>query len=545
MAPRLRSRTLLLWISFLVVGIAAALALHRLYQTARQEIAAQSERVIQQERAYILDLIGAYTKEVRRSIIAELASFHVDGLSPSLRKWDDKTELVVGTFIWDAERGFIPTSPPPSRVPPPEELTRLWLDFRDWRAAHPQATHRDPSKTASFRTWVYPTLDNPLFPSPDLGYQSENLDILTHAGQIADPWAGWAGHETDPEAPWVFWYQAGPSAPVRGCFIDVKVILRHLRNQSTDTNYARFALIPASSARTPPTSHAWIESLAEIPAYFLALDSGDLLHQKESNVRLTALVAAALFSLFILGGAALTLYTRRERRDAERKITFVTQVSHELRTPLTSIRMYADLLGQPELLDQKRLKFAQTIGRESARLGALVERLLALNDLERGEKKITCKPVDLCAVIRETLEERHGSLQAAGLVVETQLPESPAIALSDYSTVKQALLNLLENAEKYAREGGRLRLQVRADSDPLLIEVADLGPGIPRAIRARLFEPFVQGGQTLTNKSPGVGLGLSIARGTLRRVGADLVLLDTEPGATFQLRLPRYAVATL
>lgn len=538
MSARLRSRTLLLWIVFLVGAIAAGLAIFRLYQTARREITAQSERVLQQERAQVLEQIRASTEEIRRATIAELASFHVDGLAPSLRKWDDKNELIVGTFQWDATRGLLPTSPLPPNAPAPEEIARLWQAFRGRRPTLPKSTRREAFETGAFQIFVYPTSDNPLFPSSELGYQNENLDIVTHAGRPADPWAGWAGRNDDPAAPWIIWYQAGPEEAVRGCLLETTALLQKLRTQPVDTAYVRYALIATPTRPPAGSTSVLIDRLPELPAYALTWEPGDLFRQKETSARLTALTAAALFGLFLLGAAALTLYTRRERRDAERKITFVGQVSHELRTPLTSIRMYADLLAQPELLEAKRLKFAQTIGRESARLGTLVERLLTLNELERGEKKVAVQGVDLTAVIHETVEEMTASLRAAGLAVELDLPDHAVMVSSDPSTLKQALLNLLENAEKYAREGKRVRIKVVSTSDPVLVEVSDFGPGIPSSIRHRLFEPFVQGGQSLTNKSPGVGLGLSIARGTLRRIGGDLVLLPTDGGATFQLRLP-------
>jgi predicted PhzF superfamily epimerase YddE/YHI9 len=77
-----------------------------------------------------------------------------------------------------------------------------------------------------------------------------------------------------------------------------------------------------------------------------------------------------------------------------------------------------------------------------------------------------------------------------------------------------------------------------ADMQRVRVRVADQGPGIARALGPRVFEPFVQGGQALTDKSPGVGLGLSIARGLLRNAGGDLVLLPSERGALFEIHLP-------
>lgn len=245
-----------------------------------------------------------------------------------------------------------------------------------------------------------------------------------------------------------------------------------------------------------------------------------------------------MLGLFLGGGALLTLQTRRSAREAERRITFVAQVSHELRTPLTSIRMFADLLAAPAVDDAKRERFAGRIADESRRLGALIERLLAFNALEKGTRKVERTAVDVGAVVAEVAEEMRGALAAVGLVLELEIPATAPAAEGERSTVKQALINLLDNAAKYAPGSGPVTVALRADASRLRLTVADRGPGVPREIRGRAFEPFVQGGRTLTDKSPGVGLGLSIARGLLRQAGGELVLLDTATGAAFEIRLP-------
>ena len=533
MLPRFRS--ILLWSVFALAAAATGLAVHRLYQTAQQEIIAQSERGLLQERTKILARVQDYTEEVRRSTLTELASFHVDGLGPALRQWDEANEIIIGTFQWDPARGFPADQATPPGAPNRDELTQLWREFRAWRGLHPAAVSRDPVKTGTLQTRAYRTLDNPALPAGDLGYQSENLEILTHAGRRADPWAGWAASATQPDAPWIFWYQAGPDDDVRGCFVDVRPIVRQLRSEITDTAYARLNFVNATQAEPAGAL------LPGLPAYRLAADHGDVFHQKESRTRFTALITALLFGVFLVGAIALTLYTRRESRDAGRKITFVTQVSHELRTPLTSIRMFADMLAEPELANTKRIKFAGTISTESQRLGALIERLLAFNALEKNGKKTTCVALDVSALTRDTVEEMRATLNAAGLTAELDLPTAPVLALSDHTTLKQALLNLLDNATKYARDGKIVEVSLTTATDFVLLRVTDHGPGIPRALRDRVFEPFVQGGQTLTNKAPGVGLGLSLARGMLRQAGADLVLLDDGPGATFEIRLSKAA----
>lgn len=530
MLPRLRFRFALLWVLFSLAAIATGLAVHRLYQTAREEIAAQSERALQQERTRVLNRVQAYTEDVRRSIITELASFHVDGLGHALRQWDEANETILGTFQWDPARGFAAGFEPPSEIASREALANLWREFRSWRELHASASNREPARSGAFQTLAYRTLDNPVLPAGDFGYQAENLEILTHDGHPADPWAGWAAHETQADAPWIIWYQAGPGAAVRGCLVDVRPMVRQLRGETTDTAYARLAFVNTTEA------DASAVALPGLPAQRLSSDHGDIFRQKESRTRLTALITVLLFGLFFLGAAILTLYTRRASRDAERKITFVTQVSHELRTPLTSIRMFADMLAGPDLPEPKRIRFADRISAESSRLSALIERLLAFNALEKSSRKIACIPVDVARLVRETREEMNSTLLEAGLQVELDLPAESVMALSDHSVLKQALLNLLDNAVKYG--GGRVRIKITPTPTQVFLRVTDDGPGVPPQIRERVFEPFVQGGQTLTNKSPGVGLGLSIARGTLRQAGADLILLKTDSGAAFEIQLP-------
>ena len=542
MSPRLprRLRSPLLWTLFAVVSLATAAAVYHLYAAVRREIHEQSDRAMQQERPRAADRIRAFTDEVRRSTIEELTGLHVDGLTHNLRQWDEANDTIVGTFQWDPVRGYLPGCEVPPGGPDPAELAKLWQEFREWRASHPAATRRDLVNVGPYLSLAYRTIDNPALPADSLGYQGENLDILAHSGRAVDPWAGWAGRDDNPAAPWIFWYQAGPDAPVRGCLFDVAPIVGQLRQEFADPSYARldlFAAPPSGKVGAAPRTAAG--PLEWLPAYRLAADPGDIFREKEGSARLTGLTVALLFGLFVAGGALLTLYTRREARDAERKITFVAQVSHELRTPLTSIRMFADMLAEPALPDAKRTRFATNIRNESLRLGALIERLLAFNALEKGTRRITCQPVDVTAIVRETVEEMETALRAAGLRAAAVLPPEPVVALSDHSTVKQALLNLLDNAIKYARDGGEVHLRLTSAPDSVRLQVADRGPGIPAAIRSRLFEPFVQGGRTLTDKTPGVGLGLSIARGMLRQTGGDLVLLASETGATFEIRLPR------
>ncbi len=510
-------------------------SVHRLYDTVRREFEEQSTRALREQRAQAQARIRTYTDEVRQAIIAELAGLHVDGLSQALRRWDESNEVIIGTFRWETAHGFLRDSVFPQGLANASDLPSLWTGFRSRDSTAP-ASVRAP--VAGYGTNEYHLVDNPLFPADKLGYQDENLDILTYAGHPADPWAGWGGRLDEAAAPWVVWYQPGPDAPVRGCFVDAELVAGQLRNEFHDHRLAQLELVSAPDPGTDasPADTSLRESL---PAHVLRVSPGELFREKQAGARFSALMVTLLLGGVVIGVAFLVNLSRREARDAERKTTFVSQVSHELRTPLTSIRMFADMLAAPGIPEEKRLKFAGIISRESARLGGLIERLLTFAAMEKGKSAGPLAPVDVTSVVRETVDEMEVALRTAGLRAETTLPESTVTVMTNRAALKQALLNLLDNAAKYARDGGVVRVRVASSADAVCVEVADLGPGIPRHLRREVFEPFVQGGGSLTDKPAGVGLGLSIARGLLGAAGGELELVSSVRGATFVIRLPR------
>lgn len=533
------SRLPLLWALIAVAALALGVAVYQLYHAARSEIAEQGARALQGERERALEQIRAYTDAARQSIIEDLASFHVDGLSHALRQWDETNELIVGTFQWEPGRGLLPGTTTPLGVATPQEHDAFWTGFWMWRAQHPDAGARPGETQGAYRVSAIHTTDNPALDPARLGYQNENLELLAYAGRTVDPWAGWAGHLRDPGAPWLFWYQPGPDAPVRGCLADAKIIATQVATQLQDSRLARFALIDSANPAGPDVQGSDVSLIDWLPGYRLRVSAGDILLEKQSSFELLATIVVLLAAVFVLGVVMVVRFSQREIRDAERKTTFVSQVSHELRTPLTSIRMFADMLGAPALAEDKRVRFAETISRESQRLSALIERLLAFNALARGKQHVAIGDVDVDAVINETLEEMSGTLSAAGMRVQRALVDGPVVAATDRSTLKQALMNLLDNVLKYAANGHQVGIETTVDDGLVRVRVADCGPGIPADLRGRIFEPFVQGGQTLSDKPAGLGLGLSIARGMLREAGGDLVLLSADAGAVFEIRLPR------
>ena len=259
------------------------------------------------------------------------------------------------------------------------------------------------------------------------------------------------------------------------------------------------------------------------------------------------LLAAAFFGLLLLslvaGGFLLLRAARRERLDALRKTDFVDNVSHELKTPLAGIRLEAELLAEGRLPDgPRRDRALRSILSESDRLERLVANLLDFGRLERGRRKYAREPVDLATLLEEMQNAQCSMHNEEGDIVHCAFGivhcEGGVAALADPDAVRQILLNLLDNAAKYA-PGAPPEVSVRAAENGVELVVADRGPGVPRGLEEKVFERFFRADDALARATNGSGLGLSIARGLARGMGGDLTCRAREGGgAEFVLALP-------
>lgn len=255
-------------------------------------------------------------------------------------------------------------------------------------------------------------------------------------------------------------------------------------------------------------------------------------------VHLLAIAFGLLLLLSISGaGLGLTAWLNRSRREALQKTTFVSNVSHEFKTPLTTLRLYSDLLLEGRVKDpEKQESYLRTMRDESDRLARLVHNVLDFSRLEMKRKALNPTTFDLSEMLRKVtgaMEERFAS---ADMVVNLPVPPLPVRA--DPDATEQILLNLCENALKYAASGKRLDITAERGGAMLKLRVRDQGPGIPRALRKRLFKPFHLADNRLTRENGGTGLGLHIARRLARESGGDLCLVDTPTGACFLWTLP-------
>ncbi|HGY91090.1 MAG TPA: HAMP domain-containing histidine kinase [Planctomycetes bacterium] len=262
-----------------------------------------------------------------------------------------------------------------------------------------------------------------------------------------------------------------------------------------------------------------------------------------TDSRWVSLLLLVLAGSFCLGLIFTLRAVRRETEAARVRSEFLTGVTHELKTPLASIRLLAEMLEEGRVPDDaRRATYHRLLSGESARLGMLIENVLDLGRMERGERAYTLRTQAVEPAIQEAADLFRPLAERDGLRLDVALADPEFKAVLDRSALVQALLNVLENARKYALEGGNLEIRGRAEKDIYTVLVRDFGPGIPSDERESVFERFRRGAAHQDGSISGVGLGLHLARRLVRDLGGDLRAVappDEKGGACFVMTLPR------
>jgi heavy metal sensor kinase len=231
----------------------------------------------------------------------------------------------------------------------------------------------------------------------------------------------------------------------------------------------------------------------------------------------------------------------RLQQSFEQMRQFTSDVSHELRTPLTSIRSVGEvgLRGRPD--EQGYRGIIGSMLEEVDRLARLVDRLLTLSRAEMGEAQLSPEVVDLQALAENVVGYLSVLAEEKNQQVVVEGAATPS-ALADRQVLRQALVNLVDNAIKFSPAGGRVRVRVSETPGEAICDVIDSGPGVPADARDHIFKRFYR--VTSPAAPTGTGLGLSIARGAVEANGGRLTLVaSNEQGSTFRIAMPRVAVA--
>jgi two-component system phosphate regulon sensor histidine kinase PhoR len=213
------------------------------------------------------------------------------------------------------------------------------------------------------------------------------------------------------------------------------------------------------------------------------------------------------------GGAILLLLDVTEKAMGEKlRREFSANVSHELKTPLTSIYGYAEMLYNGMIEKGEVDTLLGKIKDEAQRMNALIQDIITVSKLDEGGATDTFEEVDLCAVAAEASEALALNAQANDIEVNVVCDIDRAAMRADRSMMYELFFNLIDNAVKYNRPGGKVDVRVGSAGGQIRITVADTGIGIPKKSRSRVFERFYRVDKSRSKKKGGTGLGLAIVK---------------------------------
>jgi len=175
-------------------------------------------------------------------------------------------------------------------------------------------------------------------------------------------------------------------------------------------------------------------------------------------------------------------------------------------------------------------------------MSRIVDDLLDVSRITSGKLSILRERLDLVRLVRQTVDDRRGTLEGAGLSIEADLPSEPLWVMGDATRLTQSFDNLFDNARKFTASGGRVTVRMThdAEADRANVEVRDTGIGIESALLPHIFDVFAQAEQSLDRSHGGLGLGLAVTKGLIELHGGTITATSAGKGhgAEFTIRLP-------
>jgi len=545
-------KIVLYWLALLIPTLIISVSVFRMLRHEQDRIESQRESAIQERAELIAGNIQDTVATVHDSLGQVLAGMPGDSTVDRLLDLQRGNPLVRNVFLWNPEDGLVyPHNSPLSTADERLFITRhgaLFSSSVPWESALPEVSPAAPSPPRAPSAWKRGSRS---------GYvrarQQQIADMASLKPASRPPvTTGWTPWFSDNRLSYIGWTKTS-SDTVYGIEMELMILRSQLisllpADEQADTVYALIDGNGRIMQQTSNTSLADVEPLLsvslapEMPHWQIAayMPDGMSAAGGKSFVILSSVLLFIFIAAIIFGGSMLLLQAHSSARDARQKTSFVSNVSHELKTPLTSIRMYAELLSEGRVRDAaKKQHYLSVIASEAQRLTRLVNNVLDFSRLEQSRKKYRMEEINVSDLLYAFVKSNQLRTDEAGLKVNLHISDPGISLMADRDALEQVLLNLIDNAVKYAAAGGEVGISLEADGSLCRVAVTDRGPGIPAAHRTRIFDKFHRVDETLTAEQAGSGLGLSIARNLLRGMGGDLSYRPgTGGGSTFEIALP-------
>jgi two-component system phosphate regulon sensor histidine kinase PhoR len=241
-----------------------------------------------------------------------------------------------------------------------------------------------------------------------------------------------------------------------------------------------------------------------------------------------------------LNGTLILLQDLTELRNLQTmRRDLVGNISHELRTPIAGIKAMTETLLDGAMDDKEAARdFLSRIESEADRLTQMVAELTQLSRIESGQAELKKEPVNLNAIVDEVLADMNPLAERQQVILAKELSPGLPVINVDKDRIKQTIINLVHNAIKFNKKGGKVTVSTSHDSKSIIVNVADTGIGISKDDLPRVFERFYKADKARTGS--GSGLGLAIAKHTVQAHGGDIRAQSEESkGSTFTFSLHR------
>ncbi|MBN2418164.1 MAG: HAMP domain-containing histidine kinase [Deltaproteobacteria bacterium] len=549
---------LLYWLLILIPAIIISIAAFRLLYHEQERIDRLAIAAIEDRTRAIGETLQVAVEAVEDELTQALLGIPQDNLKDTLLDWEEKNPLVRNVFIWDEDAGL---TYPETGIAATEEERNFISRFDGLFSGRV--------------TWPSKKPENDLQPKAtgkliqDIRSLNSGRSELLKLAQKSNITSDESAALTDTQSPgggWIPWYSDNKlyilgyvnknnGEPVYGIELELMTLLSRLINNfpQTQSENSSYALVDDTGRMLHHSGDIDIEDnaapLLKVPldphlphwtiAAYMPERSGIL--KDGNNFMLLAGLLLIIFLVAIVSGGFLLMRNARQNMiDAHQKTSFVSNVSHELKTPLTSIRMFAELLLEERVKDQeKKNKYLGIIVSESRRLTRLVNNVLDFSRLEQGKKKYNFEELDAGIFLKDLMEFHQPRIKDAGMYSILSIPDREILIKTDRDALEQVILNLVDNAIKYANEGKEISISLINDIDNLEIKVEDRGPGVPESHRKKIFEKFHRVDESLTTRIQGSGLGLSIAKRMLEDIGGNLSYTPGQAGGScFTVKVP-------
>ena len=256
---------------------------------------------------------------------------------------------------------------------------------------------------------------------------------------------------------------------------------------------------------------------------------------------ITILIALILFIL-----AALITNSFERLAEANRlKSEFISIVSHQLRAPLSNLRWAIELLmsGRLGKIEEKQTEYFRILKENSGRMEELVSDLLIVSRLETATLPLKKEEISLEELINKLISEFQPFARASNVEIEFQSQKNLPKILADPSQLYLVLENLLDNAIRYIKDSGQVKMRLEKRGQNLYFEIEDNGVGIPKEDQKYIFQKFFRSENILKYQTQGSGLGLYISKAIIERSGGKIGFKSEEnKGSTFYFTLPIHPV---